>query len=96
MTEEDREQERPEALLDRFRDNVAKFPDKLAVAFLQPPTAAVEQQRTYRQLDDDTTQLATALLQQSGLAPGDRYVFVVHSLVLLLCYIKLVMSVRLS
>jgi acyl-CoA synthetase (AMP-forming)/AMP-acid ligase II len=76
MMEEDREQQqqRPEALLDRFRVNVARFPDKLAVAFLQPPTAAVEQQRTYRQLDDDTTQLATALLQQRGLAPGDRYV----------------------
>jgi acyl-coenzyme A synthetase/AMP-(fatty) acid ligase len=41
------------------------------VAFLQPPAAAIQEQRTYQQLDEETTRLAGALLQR-GLSPGDR------------------------
>jgi acyl-CoA synthetase (AMP-forming)/AMP-acid ligase II len=66
----------PDSVLDRFRANVVKFPDKLAVAFLQPPAAAIQEQRTYQQLDEETTRLAGALLQR-GLSPGDRYVRIV-------------------
>jgi acyl-CoA synthetase (AMP-forming)/AMP-acid ligase II len=66
----------PDSVLDRFRANVVKFPNKLAVAFLQPPAAAIQEQRTYQQLDEETTRLAAALLQR-GLSPGDRYVHIV-------------------
>lgn len=71
--------ENPDSVLDRFRANVLKFPNKLAVAFLRSVVGPngcgceIQDQKTYQELDEETTQLAKALLLNNRLiSPGDR------------------------
>ena len=73
---------RPDRLLDRLAANAAKHPDKRAIAWLNSK-GEIEQQLTYKELEQQTSALATALLSSSNgnkksapLTPGERAVLV--------------------
>jgi malonyl-CoA/methylmalonyl-CoA synthetase len=55
------------SFLDSFDDNVRKFPDKVALEFIDPPL----QRLTYAQLDELVNRTA-GYIQNLGLQPGDR------------------------
>ena len=55
------------SFLDSFTENVRKFPDKIAIEFIDPPL----QHYTYAELDELIDHTA-AYLQGLGLEPGDR------------------------
>jgi acyl-coenzyme A synthetase/AMP-(fatty) acid ligase len=60
-------------LLNRLAENAAQHPSKVAVAFLTPgPNGGkLSKQFTYQQLEQETSELATRLLE-SGMVQGDR------------------------
>lgn len=68
-------QKAPDFLLDRLTQNAAKYPSKSAVTFLAsgPEGGKVEAKLTYSELDQQTSAVASRLLQ-SGLSRGDRFV----------------------
>jgi malonyl-CoA/methylmalonyl-CoA synthetase len=55
------------SFLDTFTDNVRRFPDKVALEFIDPPLQRV----TYTELDEQVNRTA-GYLQSLGLQPGDR------------------------
>ena len=55
------------SFLNSFADNVRKFPDKIALEFIDPPL----QRLTYAELDEQVHRTA-GYLQSLGLQPGDR------------------------
>src|SRR5512145_2720224 len=55
------------SFLNTFIDNVLKFPDKVAIEFIDPPLQRV----TYAELNDLVDRTA-GYLQSLGLQPGDR------------------------
>ncbi|MCQ3935656.1 MAG: hypothetical protein DPW18_01285 [Chloroflexi bacterium] len=55
------------SFLNSFTENVRKYPDKVALEFLDPPL----QRLTYAELDEQVNRTA-AYLQRLGLQPGDR------------------------
>jgi malonyl-CoA/methylmalonyl-CoA synthetase len=55
------------SFLDSFTENVQRFPDKIALEFIDPPLQRV----TYTELDDLVNHTA-GYLQSLGLHPGDR------------------------
>lgn len=55
------------SFLNAFADNVRKFPDKVALEFIDPPFQRV----TYTELDELANQTA-AFLERLGVQPGDR------------------------
>ena len=57
----------PMSFLDSFTENVHKFPDKIALEFIDPPL----QRLTYAELDELTNRTAGYLLSL-GIQPGDR------------------------
>jgi non-ribosomal peptide synthetase component E (peptide arylation enzyme) len=60
-------------LLDRLAENATKQPTKLAVAFVAPGLngGKLERQLTYQALAQETSDLATRLLE-SGITKGER------------------------
>jgi acyl-CoA synthetase (AMP-forming)/AMP-acid ligase II len=67
-------------LLERLSQNAARFPDKMAISFLDPgPNGGILQPSprwTYLALEDYTDRLSQTLLTVHGIAPGDRAVLV--------------------
>jgi malonyl-CoA/methylmalonyl-CoA synthetase len=57
----------PMSFLNTFAENVHKYPDKVALEFIDPPLQRV----TYAELDEFVNQTA-AYLQNLGVQPGDR------------------------
>lgn len=60
-------------LLDRIQTNALQSPTKRAMAFLGSDGNTIEQEFSYLQLEQETTNLAQTLLR-SGLVKGDRCV----------------------
>jgi acyl-coenzyme A synthetase/AMP-(fatty) acid ligase len=60
-------------LLDRLRQNASRQPSKLAVAFLVsgPDGGQIDQQLTYQQLEQKTSELAGRMLTTTELKKGD-------------------------
>jgi acyl-CoA synthetase (AMP-forming)/AMP-acid ligase II len=70
----------PDLLLERLSQNAERFPDKMAISFLDPgPNGGILQSSprwTYSALEEYTDRLSQTLLTVHGIAPGDRAVLV--------------------
>jgi acyl-CoA synthetase (AMP-forming)/AMP-acid ligase II len=74
-----------------LEQNVAKFPDKMALSFLGSGSngGVIDVKMTYQEIWDKTVMLATNLTA-SGMKQGDMYVvvFVVISLYIMFCLLS--------
>jgi hypothetical protein len=67
-------------LLARLKQNAMLYPNKRALVFLAPSTAGavskivISQERTYEQVESESTLLSISLLVKHKLKKGDRYV----------------------
>ncbi|KAG7342591.1 acyl-CoA synthetase AMP-forming/AMP-acid ligase II [Nitzschia inconspicua] len=76
--QEEEDKEMYPLLLDRLEENASKYPQKTVFTFLSPGLngGRISASLTYRQLQQQSSTLATRLLLQSGLSTGDRVLLV--------------------
>ena len=67
-------------LLTRLKHNSVLYPEKTSMAFIVPSNSgaatkiSISQERTYAQLESESTLLAISLLEKYKIKKGDRYV----------------------